>query len=89
MEESVESDSEEVDNVHNESSSEYDEHRRSPLSTRKDDLGRLTRTNSSPSSPDIDVASHGDEGHDGDRLKTVMSASLSTLIVMVGCVKFV
>jgi hypothetical protein len=85
MEESVESDSDEVDNVHKESSSEYDEHRRSPLSIRQDDFGRLRTTNSS-SSGDIDVASHGDDGHGGDRLKTVTSASLSTLIVMVECV---
>ena len=83
LESSVDSDSEEVDNVHKESSSEYDEQRKYPQSSRRDDfVGRLTTTNSL-SSQHIDVASHSDEGHDGDRLKTVTSASRSTLIVMV------
>lgn len=75
-ESSVESD--EVEEVHKESSSSvYDEHRRNPESTHGLS-GRLTTTNSS-SSEDIVV----DNVHEGARLKTEMSASLSTLIVMV------
>ncbi len=82
IEESEESDSEDVEEVQTESSSEYDELRRSSVSKHEDLFGRLTTTNSS-SSEDIDVVSHGDDSHDGLRVRTVISASRSTLIVMV------
>ncbi len=77
-----EQESESVEEVHKESSSQEDELRRRSGHSRKDDLpGRFTRTNSS--SYVINGSSHGDEGHDGAVLMTEIRASRSILIVMV------
>jgi hypothetical protein len=75
--------SESVEEVHKESSSDSGEYRRRSGHCRQQDLsGRFTRTKSS-SLNDIDGASQGEEGHDGAVLITEISASRSILIVMV------